>query len=134
MRRFFSFAVLFSFLLSACCGRPNPTTTSINAALDEYAITPMEWRIPAGQNITLKLNNLGKKAHEWVLLKDLPTEPFSADDEANVLFRTSIPPGTSQTVTFKAPTAPGEYSVTSSLPGDLEGGMLAKLIVVQPGY
>ena len=132
MRR--AFASLLFLVLLAACGGPRATTTSISATLTEYAITPAEWRVPAGQQINLTVSNQGKKSHEWVLLKDPPTEPFGADDEAGLLFRVSLAPGANQTVTFKAPAAPGEYSVTSGLPGDLEGGMLAKLVVVQPGY
>ncbi len=128
---FASFLLLI--LLSACAGQP-ATTTTIRAALSDTAIAPAEWRVPAGQQITLTVDNQGKKAHEWALLKSPPTEPFSADDEANLLFRVSLAPGASQTVQFKTPLAPGEYSVTSGLPGDLEAGLLAKLVVVQPGY
>ncbi len=127
-------ASLLLLVLLAACGGQHVTTTTISATLSEYAIAPAEWRIPAGQQITLTVSNQGKKAHEWVLLKDPPSEPFSAEDEANLLFRVSLAPGASQTVQFTAPLAPGEYSVTSSLPGDLEGGMLAKVVVVQPGY
>jgi uncharacterized cupredoxin-like copper-binding protein len=127
------YLILLIIILTACSAQPH-TTTVISAQLSEYSISPSEWRVPAGQTITLKLENPGKKAHTWTLLKDPPTEPFSSDDLANLIVQFELQPEASQTFTFKSPAASGEYSITSSLPGDLEAGMGAKLVVVQPGY
>lgn len=133
MRLWISLALVM-FLLASCCGQPSKTSTSIEVTLQEYRFLPTQWRIPAGQEITLFLKNEGKKNHDWVLLRFPPTEPFDADDESNVLLRVNVEAGESKTVQFRAPAAPGEYSVASSQPGDLEKGMSARLLVVQPGY
>lgn len=126
--------ILFSLIITACAAQPARASTSIQAALSDSAIQPALWRIPAGQDITLNVANTGKGNHSWVLLKDPPTEPFSTDDELNMIFQVTLAPAETRTVVFRAPAAPGEYSVTSSLPGDLEKGMVARVLVVQPGY
>ncbi len=128
-------AIIFLLLvLSACAAQPAQASTSIQAAFSDTAIQPAFWRIQAGQEITLNVANTGKESHSWVLLKDPPTEPFSADDELNILFQVTLAPGETRTLKFRSPAAPGEYSVTSSQPGDLEKGMVARVLVVQPGY
>ena len=126
--------ILCLLILTACSSKPPQASTTIQATLSETAIQPGLWRIPAGQLITLNLSNIGKENHSWVLLKDPPTEPFSADDELNSLFQMRVAPGETISIEFRAPAAPGEYSVTSSLPGDLEKGLTAKVVAVQPGY
>jgi uncharacterized cupredoxin-like copper-binding protein len=132
--RFWILMALVIFLLSGCCGQPSKTSTSIEVTLQEYRFLPAQWRIPAGQEITLTLKNEGRQEHDWVLLRYPPTEPFDGDDEKQVLFRVIVGPGESKTVQFRAPAAAGEYSVASSLPGELEEGMTARVLVVQPGY
>ncbi len=133
MQRLFFFAV-FCLAISACSGRTSQTSKVINVVVSEYRYVPAEWRIPAGQDITLQISNQGQQDHEWVLLKDPPSEPFDAGEEANILFKVAIKAGQSLTIQFKAPAAPGEYSVTSGIPGDLEKGLEAKVVIVQPGF
>jgi uncharacterized cupredoxin-like copper-binding protein len=121
-------------MLSACTPRASQTVTTIQATLADDSIRPALARVPAGQTITLRLTNAGNTPHAWVLLKDLPTDPFDADDAANILAQFTLEPGETRSAEFRSPAAPGEYSVSSSLPGDLEKGLTAKLLVVQPGY
>lgn len=132
--RFAWLFLVFLMAVCACSPKPPQAQTSIQATLDDSSIRPGLSRIPAGQLITLRLSNLGSRTHTWVLLKDPPGEPFGAKEEANLLFQVSLEPGESRTLEFRAPAAPGEYSVASSLPGDLEKGLAAKILVVQPGY
>jgi hypothetical protein len=128
------FLFIWLCLLTACSGRGTLTTTHIEAVLGEDRYTPSQWRIPGGQEITLKLTNDTPEEREWALFIDPPSEPYSAEDEANLIVKFSVPPNQSQIVTFIAPAAPGEYSVSSTLPGQLEAGLLGKVTVVQPGY
>jgi hypothetical protein len=131
MRRFI---FVWLCLLSACSGRGTLTTTHIEAVLSADRFTPSQWRIPGGQVITLKLTNATAEEREWALLITPPTAPYSTDDEINLIVKFSVPANQSETVTFTAPAAPGEYSVTSTLPGQLEAGLLGKVTIVQPGY
>ena len=125
---------LWLCLLTACSGRGTLTTTHIEAVISADRYTPSQWRIPGGEEITLKLTNTTAEEREWALLIDPPTDPYSADDEANLIVKFSVPANQSKTVTFTAPPAPGEYSVTSTLPGQLEAGLFGKVLIVQPGY
>jgi len=126
--------VLCAVLLGACSAQPRKAVTAIAVVINNDRFTPSEWRVPGGQMITLKISNETTQEHEWVLLTDPPTEPFSADDEAKVVYRLGIAAGETRTVTFQAPAAPGEYSAACSKPGHLEKGEVGKLLVVQPGY
>jgi plastocyanin len=128
------YLALIVLILCSCSGSARPSTTSIEVTINEYRYAPAAWRIPGGQEITLQLTNQGKLDHDWILLTDPPTEPFSADDEARIIWRVSLKAGETRTVQFLAPAAPGEYSVTSAQPHDLEEGLVGKVLVVQPGY
>ncbi len=108
--------------------------TQIEAVIGTDRYTPSQWRIPGGQEITLKLSNSTMEEREWALLIDPPSEPYDGDDEDKLILKFSVSAGESKTVTFTSPAAPGEYSVTSTLPGQLEDGLLGKVTIVQPGY
>jgi len=131
--RIFIFACCLC-LLAACTGRGTLTTTHIEAVLGEDRYTPAQWRIPGGQEISLKLTNATPEEREWALFIDPPSDPLTAADESNLILKFSVPANQSKTVTFTAPAAPGEYSVTSTLPGQMKAGLLGTLTVVQPGY
>ncbi len=128
------FIFLCLCILTACSARATLTTTHIEAVLGEDRYTPSQWRIPGGQEITLALTNATAEEGEWALFIDPPTEPYSADDEPNLILKFTVPPNQSKTVTFTAPAAPGEYSVASTIPGQLEAGLAGKITIVQPGY
>lgn len=125
--------VLLCFL-AACSGQGLTTTTQIEAVIGADRYTPAQWRIPGGQEITLKLSNSTAEVREWALLIDPPSEPYDGDDTEKLILKFSVAAGESKTVTFTSPAAPGEYSVTSTLPGQLEDGLLGKVTIVQPGY
>jgi hypothetical protein len=121
-------------LLAACSGSGLATTTHIKAVLNTDSYTPSQWRIPGGEEITLELTNETPEEREWALFIDTPSEPYSPEDEANLIIKFSVPAHQSKTVTFTAPAAPGEYSVTSTIPGQMEDGLVGKVTIVQPGY
>jgi uncharacterized cupredoxin-like copper-binding protein len=58
------------------------------------------------------------------------TPPFGEKDEDKILWELDgVQPGTSKSDTFTAPTEPGEYDVICGIPGHIELGMVATLIV-----
>ncbi len=122
-------------ILLAACGAPARTASAqIQVTLTENRFTPNQWRIPGGETIQIQINNQTPIDHEWVLLKDPPKEPYGAEEEAQVLVRIRVAAGETLAAQFRAPLAPGEYSVTCSIPGHLEKGEIGKVVVVQPGY
>ncbi|NJC98917.1 MAG: hypothetical protein C3F07_20145 [Anaerolineales bacterium] len=131
-RLFLPLIVLFglSLVLSAC-GAGGASTT-INVTMTDFHFEPMEFTVPAGQEITVNATNNGAVEHEFVIFK-LGTdagEKFGDEDEENIFWEVEVMPGQSASTTFTAPGDPGEYQVTCGIEGHLEAGMLGKLIVV----
>lgn len=107
----------------------------------KYNITSIE--AEAGQPITLTFKNVGtmpklSMGHNWVLLHlgtDIQKflEPgfiHAANDyvapevEDKIIARTKLlGPGESDTITFSAPSAPGEYDYVCTFPGHYAAGM-----------
>lgn len=125
------FVLLGMSLLLSACGVGGPTT-SINVTMTDFKFEPMEFTVPAGQEITVNATNNGAVEHEFVIFKLGQTagEKFGDEDEENIYWEVEVQPGQSSTATFTAPTEPGEYSVTCGIEGHLEAGMNGKLTVV----
>ena len=126
--------MLFALLLAGCGGAPRTASVHMQLTFTTDRFNPAVWRIPGGETIQIQFSNQTAVEHEWVLLKDPPIEPFDAAEEAQVLARFRVAPGETRTAQFLAPSAPGEYGVTCSIPGHLESGEMGKVVVVQPGY
>ena len=113
----------------------------------KYNLTRLE--VAAGSEVKVTLTNAGalpkaQMAHNWILLK-LGTDPVAftnaavthlADDyfptnlADEVIARTKlVGPRQSDTIEFKAPTAPGEYTYVCTFPGHYVSGMHGVLFV-----
>jgi len=125
-------SVVFVLTLAlSSCGAAGPST-KINVTMTDFHFEPMEFTVPAGQEITVNATNNGAVEHEFVIF-NLGTnagDKFGDEDEENIFWEVEVQPGQSATETFVAPTDPGEYYVTCGIEGHLEAGMSAKLIVV----
>jgi uncharacterized cupredoxin-like copper-binding protein len=118
-------------LFLSACGAGGPSTT-INVTMTDFHFEPTEFTVPAGQEITINATNNGAVLHEFVIFKlgmDAG-EKFGDEDEENIYWEVEVEPGQSSTMTFTAPTDPGEYYVTCGIEGHLEAGMNGKLTVV----
>ncbi|HMD90747.1 MAG TPA: plastocyanin/azurin family copper-binding protein [Anaerolineaceae bacterium] len=126
--------LLIGLFLAACSGGGSSSSgsTSIQTSMSEFAYSPNSWTVPAGQKITLTLVNKGTVEHDWVLMKESVTPPFSSANQSNVIFSAKTAAGATNVVTFTAPSSAGEYEVVCDVPGHLEAGMMGKLTVVQP--
>jgi len=118
-------------LVLSACGGGGPSTT-LNVTMTDFKFEPMEYTIPAGQEITMNATNNGAVEHEFVIFNfgTEAGESFGDEDEANIYWEVELQPGQSSTTTFTAPTEPGVYSVTCGIEGHLEAGMNATLTVV----
>lgn len=118
------------FLVS--CGGSEPSTT-IDVTMIDFQFTPNSFTVPAGQEITLNVLNNGAVVHNFVIMK-LGTsagEAFDETDQANVFWEErDIPTGGDLSVTFTAPTEPGEYQVVCRTQGHIASGMFGTLTVV----
>ena len=125
-----SIVFVLSLVLSAC-GGGGPSTT-IDVTMTDFHFEPMEFTVPAGQEITVNATNNGAVEHEFVIFnlgKDAG-EKFGDEDEENIYWEVEVQPGQTANTTFTAPTEPGVYYVTCGIEGHLEAGMSAGLTVV----
>jgi len=130
-RKLFAVLLVFVFLLTACGGGNGPSNT-LNVDFTEFHFTPDAFRVPAGQEITLNATNSGAVVHEFVIMKlgESVGEDFGDEDEGNIYWEVEAEPGEKKTVTFTAPTEPGEYQVVCGTQGHYVAGMIGKLTVV----
>lgn len=132
MKKIFSATVLvlgLALILTAC-GSSNKATLNVTATDTGY--DSKTYTVPAGAEVTLNLTNTGAIEHEFAILKlgEHVTPPFGEKDEDKILWELDgVQPGTSKSDTFTAPTEPGEYDVICGIPGHIELGMVATLIV-----
>ena len=103
--------------------------------MTDFAFTPTDWTVAAGEEITIDLTNDGNVDHEWVILQsgvqissesDLPEteEELLADF---VYWEDEVESGESKTLTFTAPGA-GTYQVICAIPDHFEAGMEGELV------
>jgi len=122
------FGLFLALLVLTACGSKAIT---VNVQMQEYKFTPDRVEVPAGAEVTLKLSNKGTLEHEFVImmLNTQATTPFDADDEPNVYWEHELQPGQEESITFTAPSEPGEYQIVCGIPAHMEQGMKGALIV-----
>ena len=120
-------------LLLTACGASGPST-NINVEFTDFKFTPDAFSIPAGETITLNATNNGKVEHEYVIMKYGLTigDNFGPEDEDNIYWEVEVLPGADTSVTFTAPTEPGEYQIVCGTEGHFVAGMVGSLTVVAP--
>jgi uncharacterized cupredoxin-like copper-binding protein len=127
-------------LLSVACGATDDASTEIDATLENFAFSPIDWTVIAGEEVTIELENTGSVVHEFVILQagveisseaDLPAMEEELLAEF-VYWETGwIKPGQSKTETFSAPEA-GVYQVICAITTHFDSGMAGTLTVEAP--
>lgn len=138
MKKLINYFILitFAFLLMACNGGGNSPSTTINVTMTDFQFTPATFTVPAGEQIQFSATNNGAVDHSFVIMKigSEVTSAFSDKDQANVYWeKAAIPAGQTITDTFKAPADAGTYQIVCAVPGHVEAGMIAKLVVIAGG-
>jgi uncharacterized cupredoxin-like copper-binding protein len=123
-------ALVLGSLVAACGG---PRTANLTVVLTDFAFTPADVTVTAGQDVNLTLTNNGSVDHEWVLMEAgyQVTVPFSDDDEPHVYWEAEAGAGETKSFTFTAPSEPGDYQIVCGIPGHIEAGMVGTLTVTQ---
>jgi len=121
--------VLALSLVLTACGSNKVTlkVTTTDKGYDSQTYT-----VPAGKEVTLSLTNKGAIEHEFAILKlgQHVTPPFGEKDEDKIFWELDgVAANETKSDTFTAPTEPGEYDVICGIPGHIELGMTATLIV-----
>ena len=130
MKKIVSVAVFVCAMVLTACGSSNKATLNVTATDSGY--DSKTYTVPAGAKVTLNMTNNGAVEHEFAILKkdQHVTPPFGEKDEDKIYWELDgVPSGKSKSDTFTAPTEPGEYDVICGLPGHIELGMVATLIV-----
>lgn len=115
-------AVGVALLLAACGGAgaarrgAAPRTVEL-AASDQFRFTPVELRVTAGQQVTVRLQNTGVLVHDFV------TRGQGVDGKLQAA------PGQTATGAFTAAAQPGRYEFVCIQPGHEQAGMKGTLIV-----
>ena len=129
MRRIVVGVVFVLALTLTACGS-NKTTLNVTATDEGYDSST--YTVPAGKEVTLNMTNKGVLEHEFAILKlgEHVTPPFGEKDEDKILWELDgVEAGTTKSATFTAPAEAGEYDVICGIPGHIEKGMIATLIV-----
>lgn len=118
---------LAGLALSAC----GPKTAELSMTLTDFSFDPTEASLPAGAEVTLTLTNNSSIPHNWVLMEHGYTANllFTPQDQDHVYFKTSVPAGETQIITFTAPEEPGSYQLICTVPGHLSAGMEGRIFV-----
>ena len=131
MKKIFTIIVLvlaLSLILTAC----GSNKVTLNVISTDKGYDQPTYTVSAGKEVTLNLTNNGTTQHEFAVLKlgQHVEPPFGEKDEDKILWELDgVDPGTTKTDTFTAPTEPGEYDIICGIPGHIEQGMIATLIV-----
>lgn len=125
-----SLVLLAGMLLTACGGGSNAAEISVD--MEEFMFDPQNYTVPAGAEVTIHMTNNGTLEHEFTIVKLGETLTPPVDEslvEDKIFWEHELAAGESETLTFTAPSEPGEYQIVCVIPGHLEQGMQAKLIV-----
>jgi len=128
-----SILLLTTLILSACGGQGKPST-EIHVDMTDFAFTPNQYVVPAGQQISLHVQHDGTVEHDFIIMKYDTTvgEHFDKEDQPNIYWQIKVQPGQTETLTFTAPEQPGTYQIVCGMAGHVEAGMVGQLEVVVP--
>jgi plastocyanin len=128
MRKIFVIVVSVLVLALTACSSPKVT---LNVTANDQSYDSSTYTVPAGAEVTLNLTNTGAAAHVFDILKlgEHVTPPYQSADKDKILWELVAKAGETQSGTFTAPTEPGEYDIICRVPGHIQLGMAATLIV-----
>jgi plastocyanin len=128
MRKIFVITMLLLALTLTACGS-NKVTLNITATDQGY--DSHTYTVPAGAEVTVNMTNNGAVAHTFNILKlgEHVTPPYQNSDEDKILWELVAKTGETVSGVFTAPTQPGEYDIICRVPGHIQLGMTATLIV-----
>lgn len=129
-----SVAAAVIIVTAACGGDGGTSATVIDVSARDFRFTPGEIRVPAGQEVTLRLKNLDEMEHD-LEVQGLRIQPKGNAHNAGghagampgMLALHTAKRGTAS-ITFTAEKK-GTYDVWCTISGHKELGMMAKLVV-----
>ena len=138
MSRNIFFVFVLAIFLVGCASNPAQTTTEISVEASDFAYQPASITIPAGEPVTITLNNVGKVEHDFVVEKIIVTDVSASDTgpaahhmgghEADYDLHFFARAGDTETLQFTA-LEPGTYEIFCTIEGHKAAGMAAELVV-----
>lgn len=132
------FVFILALFLIGCANTPAQATTEITVEAFDFAYKPAAITVPAGEPVTITLNNVGNVEHDFVVEKINVTGVHASDSgpaahhmgghEANYDLHFFARAGDTETLQFTA-LEPGTYKVFCSIEGHEAAGMVAELVV-----
>jgi uncharacterized cupredoxin-like copper-binding protein len=122
---------MLSVILSAC--QSGTVAKKLDIELTDFMITPSQFTVQAGTEVTIHVTNHGSVDHDFNIMKvgaDIG-DMFDEVDEANVLWEVDLQAGETKSQTFLVPDEPGAYQIACAMPGHVQSGMLGTLEVVK---
>ena len=122
--------VVFALTLTACnSNKDTPNVLNVSAGVQSYDSST--YKVSAGAEITVNFTNKGYVQHVFDILKkgEHITPPYQAADYKKIMWQIVAQPGETKSGTFTAPTEPGDYDIVCIVPGHIEAGMTATLVV-----
>ena len=119
--------VVFALTLTAC----SSSKATLNVTATNQGYDSSTYSVPAGAEITVNFTNNGAVEHVFTILKqgEHITPPYQTKDDDKVMWYIVAPPGETKSGIFTAPAEPGEYDIICPVPGHIELGMKATLVV-----
>ncbi len=125
--------VMMAMVISACSGSGGgggSKTSTIDVTMADIKFDPSTWTVNAGSQVTVNIKNTGTVEHTWTVMKTPISGSYTAANQSDIYYNSDkIPAGTTKTVTFTAPSQPGNYQVICTVPGHFEAGMVGQLTV-----
>lgn len=126
-------------LLTACASQPAQPDSELTVEMTDFAYSPSSITVPAGQPVTLTLNNAGNIEHDFVIKTINVTTEVIQDNgsnahhahgaEQNYDLHVSARAGETSIVQLTI-AQPGTYKIFCSVEGHEEAGMIGELIVL----
>ena len=131
--------LIAGMLLAACASASSQPSNELTVEMTDFAYTPSSLTIPAGQPVTLTVNNTGKIEHDFVVetidvttrvVEDNGSNAHHAHGaEQNFDLHVSARPGEASVVELTV-AEPGTYRIFCSVEGHEEAGMIGELTVI----
>lgn len=138
MSRNIFFVFVLAIFLAGCASTPAQATTEITVEASDFAYQPASITVPAGEPVTITLNNVGRAEHDFVVEKINVTDVHASDSgpaahhagghEADYDLHFFARAGDSETLQFTALES-GTYEIFCTIEGHKEAGMIAQLVV-----
>lgn len=134
--------LLLPVMVLGACASPKPSSspaTELTVEMTDFTYSPSSLKIPAGQPVTLTVNNTGNIEHDFVVEKIAAATKVIEDNgsdahhahgaEQSYDLHISARPGEASVVQVTV-SEPGTYKIFCSVEGHEQAGMIGELTVL----